>query len=198
LTVVIIQCASAKHGSKHWQEKHFVAHPVCDNQVRPDDSTTNLKTETWRDVVLRQNSPGLMMAYRLYKPKIYQQLASAVGTENLYLLSAGWGLVNSAFMLPPYDITFSAGAQKLNKRLKTDRYKDFKQLRTRQTEILFFGTPSYYDLLQDCVGPDKRLTVYKRNSTPSPPRDHFICKEYRTTIATNWHYQCARDWLTSR
>ena len=61
-------------------------------------------------------------------------------TGNTYILSAGWGLINSEFLTPYYDITFSAAADNYKRRRKADTYRDFCMLPEDVDElIVFFG-----------------------------------------------------------
>ncbi len=77
------------------------------------------------------NPLGLLPAWQLYKNKTYQLLADTFGPKNLYIFSAGWGLVRSDFMIPNYDITLSpnaTGPDKYKRRRKDDPYNDFAML----------------------------------------------------------------------
>jgi hypothetical protein len=52
------------------------------------------------------NNPlGLYPAWRLYENRSYEGLVDRFGVDNLYILSAGWGLISAAFLTPNYDIT---------------------------------------------------------------------------------------------
>ena len=86
------------------------------------------------------NPLGLYPAYRLYRNPIYERLVDRLGLQNVYILSAGWGLIWADFLTPYYDITFSQSAEGFKRRWKTDRYMDFSMLPDRQgDEIVFFG-----------------------------------------------------------
>jgi hypothetical protein len=52
-----------------------------------------------------------MPAFQLYQNEAYRRLADKVGTQKLYILSAGWGLIGAMFLTPSYDITFTAQAE---------------------------------------------------------------------------------------
>jgi hypothetical protein len=58
-----------------------------------------------------RNPLGLYPAYRLYENRVYGRLVEAFGVENIYILSAGWGLIRADFLTPYYDITFSHSAE---------------------------------------------------------------------------------------
>jgi hypothetical protein len=65
------------------------------------------------------NNPlGLVPAFELYANETYRSLVEQCGTENTYILSAGWGLINAAFLTPYYDITFSAAADPYKRRMR--------------------------------------------------------------------------------
>ena len=87
--------------------------PAKDNCVyaRPDDQPED--GLTWRQLVqdynnLPNNPLGLYPAVQLYRDAIYERLACRLGLQNLYILSAGWGLIRANFLIPAYDITFSS------------------------------------------------------------------------------------------
>lgn len=77
------------------------------------------------------NPLSLLPAWQLYKNKTYRLLADTFGPKNLYIFSAGWGLVRSDFMIPNYDITLSpnaTGSDKYKRRRKDDPYDNFAML----------------------------------------------------------------------
>ncbi len=166
MTIVVIQCAGRKNpDAGYWRDSNgrkvlFVAHPELLEEgksilhVKPDDiiSGTNL---SWRDELLRYNeSPGsnplnLLPAWKLYKNKTYELLARKYGTDRLYILSAGWGLVRADFLLPAYDITFSYvdKKDKFKQRRKKDHYNDFRMLSASSDQpVIFFLAKNYVPL----------------------------------------------------
>ena len=215
---IVIQCAASKDpgaGSltdANGQPVLFVANPAlappsgtC-TYARPDDPAGN--GLSWRDVLLEYNKGyertganplGLLPAYRLYAPSIYRQLVDRFGVSNVFILSAGWGLIRADFLTPKYDITFSTRAERYKRRLKRDRYNDFRVLPHDASEqIVFFGGKDYValfcDLSRECQG--RRFVVYRSGSPPKAPGCTLI--RYPTAIRTNWHYACARDFMTGR
>jgi hypothetical protein len=87
------------------------------------------------------NPLGLLPAFELYENHIYRALASRFGAEKTYIVSAGWGLINAAFLTPSYDITFNASAENLVCRLKGDSYHDSCMLPDNTEEpVVFFGS----------------------------------------------------------
>jgi hypothetical protein len=95
----------------------------------------------------RNNPLGLYPAYRLYENGAYGRLVEAFGLENVYILSAGWGLIGAAFLTPCYDITFSPSAEGYKRRRKTGPYRDFCMLPADESsEIVFLGGKDYVPL----------------------------------------------------
>ena len=72
--------------------------------ARPDSRSSFCVT--WRKLVVgynenRRNNPlGLLPAWSLYPDEIYAQLVEQLGVHKVYILSAGWGLVKSSFLIP--------------------------------------------------------------------------------------------------
>ena len=207
---VVIQCAGSKRGRCWtWQGKslQFVAHPeLCAPSedclyVRPDDSIPGYG-HTWREGLgsyngLGTNPDGLSRAADLYKRNEYRALADAFGWENTFILSAGWGLVRSDFLLPSYDITFSGKAPCI-KRTANDDYADYNQLASVETAtdetIYFFGGISYLSLYYDLTRflPRRKVVYFTAKKTPRKQGYHYI--RYGKPF-TNWHYRCATDFI---
>jgi hypothetical protein len=143
--IVIIQCAASKRPdagrlmSGAGRPVVFVADtesaPSDDSvsYARPDDISDSGKS--WLDVLLEYNKTAgdnalaLCAAYQLYQNRIYAQLVDTFGLRNVYILSAGWGLIGADFLTPYYDITFSQSAERYKRRNRSDlHYKDFRML----------------------------------------------------------------------
>src|SRR5262245_50043580 len=134
---IVIQCSATKEDlagtfKVAGRSVKFIAHPELhppsdmDILSRPDDLIPSSST-TWRQYLVAYNSSGanpdhLLQAGGLYSPPAYGTLLCSVGTENFYILSAGWGLVRSDFLLPDYDITFSSQAEPWKRRTKRDAF----------------------------------------------------------------------------
>ena len=104
----------------------------------------------------RTNPLGLLPAWQLYQNDTYALLHDKYGSNHLYILSAGWGLISADFLTPYYDITFSRSADRYKHRDAKDRYNDFCMLPTDIAEpVVFFGGKSYVPLF--C-----RLTMHIR------------------------------------
>lgn len=207
---VVIQCCSSKQEDagtfrvSDGKEVYFVAcpdfYPFKKNKAyRPDD--VNPETgHTWREDLINynrglDNPHRLKKASELYKPEIYQKLASRYET---YILSAGWGLIKSDFLLPTYDITFSRlSTEKWKIRELTDlKYKDFNQLRANHNDIVyFFGGSNYLDLFYKLTRkcPAKKVIYFRSKNIQLCDGYKYI--EYKTKIMTNWHYKCAEAFI---
>ena len=62
---------------------------------------------TWRKLLADYNKRnrdanplGLLKAWQLYRHKTYGQLVRQLGEENVYILSAGWGLLPANYLTP--------------------------------------------------------------------------------------------------
>src|SRR5436305_15257922 len=120
--IVVIQCAASKKPDRRsfftasGKRVDFVADPQSapfDRDVvyaRPDDVAEN--GQTWRDELLEYNRRGesnplgLHPAYMLYENRAYLRLVDKFTVKRLYILSAGWGLIPAAFLLPDHHISF--------------------------------------------------------------------------------------------
>ena len=168
--IVIIQCAARKPGdaghlvTDACKPVDVVAHPQAAPAdasriyARPDDPSDH--GVSWRQVLLDYNrrpdgNPlGLYAAYQLYEEKVYVRLAERFGLENVFILSAGWGLIRADFLTPYYNITFSPSAEDYMRRRKTDQYDDFRMLPAdTKDDIVFFGGKDYLSLF--CWAPRK-------------------------------------------
>lgn len=211
--IAVIQCASSKRpGAGHLvtdtgKPVCFVAHPdiapvdpTC-VYARPDDLGDG---RTWRQALVAYNDNpngnplGLYPAYQLYGNEVYERLVDRYKVENVYILSAGWGLIRADFLTPYYDITFSQAkdVERYKRRGRTDRYDDFRMIaNTTNDEIVFFGSKSYLPLfgeLTDRVA-GKRLAFF--NSSTLPALRGVTLKRFPTTTRTNWQYECANAFL---
>ncbi len=210
--IVVIQCAGRKaEGAAYLRNRDgrrvmFVADPQSaprdDRKVyaRPDDDVGD--GETWRDKLeacnrAPGNNPfGLLPAWRLYSNDAYRLLYDRYGAENLYILSAGWGLIRSDFLTPNYDITFSNQADRLTRRRDRDRYEDFQMLpEDAAGPILFFAGKAYVDLAGALTKRVKGEKYLFYNSAVAPRAPGFRLRRYKTTTRTNWHYECAKAFV---
>jgi len=219
MTIVVIQCAASKVPSAGYmlttdgRPVTFVADPRTAPKrpgivyARPDDVSDDGKV-SWRTRVAAyaknpgDNAVGLLPAYMLYQPETYLRLVRAFDLSNVYVLSAGWGIISADFLTPSYDITFSRppGAKDRYKwRRPEDRYEDFCQLpRTSADRIVFLGGVKYlpaFERLTRNIEADK--VIYYRAATIQR-RQGFRYVPYDTDRLTNWHYSCADDLIAGR
>lgn len=210
--IAVIQCAARKQPdagrlvSRDGTPVVFVAYPLsapADDRVvyaRPDDPYDD--STSWREVLLRYNEHssanplGLLPACRLYENKTYARLVARFGVRDVYILSAGWGLIRSDFLTPYYDITFSPSADGYKKRKRSDRYQDFCMVPTdTDKDIVFFGGKDYLPLFAHLTRATGTRKVVFYNSSRIPEANGLTPVRFETTTRTNWHYECANAFL---
>jgi hypothetical protein len=219
---VVIQCAGSKNPDagfwKHEGKKvKFVAQPkLCRDSdefiYRSPDGFVANNNKTWRQALEEYNRPGenpfgLCKASELYRPKkpyegIYKEFVEKYGEENVFILSAGWGLVRSDFLLPYYDITFAKQADPRKKRTNGDEYRDFNQLADNIEQgdtVYFFGGQDYLDLYYKLTWDFScKKVIYHKAETPQgkdeAEKNGYEFRKYFTK-QRNWHYPCARDFM---
>jgi hypothetical protein len=205
---IVIQCAGKKHpqaGSLQTADGRpvrFVSQPLkvedCDDRTyaRPDDISDDGRT--WRERLLEYNASrtsnplGLRPAYELYTPPEYRRLEGWAGTENLFILSAGWGLIPAGFLTPDYNITFNAGADAAFRRRREHVFHDSCLLDLTSLEpLVFLGgkdyAPHFARLTNRYRGP--RTILYNSAQEPAIEKLHLV--RYETPRRTNWHYEAA-------
>jgi hypothetical protein len=210
--IVVIQCAASKRPdaghlvAASGKLVDFVAQPQIAPPnpdrvyARPDDLPED--GVSWRQLLLayNDNSGGnplrLYPAYQLYENKAYGRLVERFGSRNVYILSAGWGLISADFLTPSYDITFSQSADAYKRRRKTDRYDDFRMLPGNTTmDIVFFGGKDYLPLFCSLTDTIRSKKIVFFNSANVPRFNGCTFRRFETTTRTNWHYECARAFL---
>ncbi|MFZ5452606.1 MAG: hypothetical protein ACOZF2_12185 [Thermodesulfobacteriota bacterium] len=181
---IVIQCAGRKNDEGYWQTKEgknvmFVAHPevnspAFDGLYAFPDHISDQNT-SWRELVWDYNRHpnhnyfNLYPAYLLYKNPAYHNLVSNFGVDNVYILSAGWGLIRSDFLTPQYDITFQTQANPHQRRRRRDRYNDFCMLPKNTTDtIVYLGGKDYIHLFCDLTNniKCKKIILHNLNSPP--------------------------------
>ena len=206
---IIIQCAKSKRSDlaplRNVQGKivKFVAQPkAADLQsnisyVHPDDPYDD--HNSWRDHVAEANEAnatptGFCQAIDLYTAPAYQELKSAFDAEDIYILSAGWGLVRSDYLLPSYDITFSSAGSHVTRRKARQTFQDFNHLDLAGSdELAFLGGRAYIDLFCRLTSSYKGQRTIFYNSITPPYANGCILHHYDCKARTNWHYLCASD-----
>ncbi len=216
--IVVIQCAGRKQpNAGHLRNSDgrnvmFVAKPDLAPATlgyvytHPDDrADTGL---SWREELQRYNQEqatdnplGLLPAWRLYQNPTYELLYRKYGPDDLYVLSAGWGLLRADFLTPAYDITFSTAKNidKYKRRGKQDSYDDLHMLPSDTTQpVVFFGGKDYVSLFCALTHQVKspRHVIYNAIKPPNAPGCQI--RKFETTTKTNWHYRAARVFAKGR
>lgn len=208
---IVIQCAGSKNpsssdaGFRATDNRliKFVAHPELAphsdaySYARPDDLSEG--SQTWRERLLdynkedRANRLQLLPAYRLYKGKAYQGLVRKFGNAQVFILSAGWGLIPADFLIPDYDITFSKKVAAHRRRKKSDNYADMCLLPDDGDSTIFLGgqdyLPLFWQLTVKLKGTKKVFFNTKSDLSLGPG---FRTERFQTNLRTNWHYECAQ------
>jgi hypothetical protein len=212
---IVIQCASDKDPdasslvTADCKPVLFVASPVIAPPsstyfyARPDDVSDD--GNTWRQLLVEYNDKrnfnalNLLPAYRLYEKDVYRKLVDKFGLAQVFILSAGWGLISADFLTPRYDITFSANAEPYKQRRKEDNYRDLCMIPDNGDDMLFVGGKAYLPLFcKLTAGLRGRKTVFF-NSKKRPVLPFcFDLIRYETTTRTNWHYECCKALLEGK
>jgi hypothetical protein len=196
---IVIQCAATKRPSagclitRDDQPVEFVAHPELAPAeptkiyARPDDISD--RGISWREQLRKYNENqstnplGLVPSYQLYENNIYGSLVDCFGIENVYILSAGWGLIRSDFLTPYYDITFSQS-------------DDFRMLPDDTNEqIIFIGGKDYLPLFCGLTRwiRGERTTFFNSKKTPDFKDCVFNRFDTKTSIAAPNRWFCLRS-----
>ncbi len=214
MPVVVIQCAASKVGDAGFlarsdgRQVTFVADP---DNAPPDQEQLYAHPDapchgglTWRDMLLeynknwsRQNPLHLKRACELYRPAVYTDLVRRFGVCSVFILSAGWGLVRSDFLLAAYDITFSSSAERFKRRRRRDLFNDFCMLPAHTCgPVAFVGGASYLPMFLKLTAHvnTRKIVFFNGRRPPLPPACaaiRFICRS--PGRKTNWHYECAEQ-----
>ncbi|MDF2374573.1 MAG: hypothetical protein P1V21_27710 [Rhizobiaceae bacterium] len=207
---IVVQCAKSKNQGGFLKLDNgrpvvFVADPSSAPSdpeyvfAHPDAMRSDGKS--WRQYLIEYNAlkphnpDGLYAAIDLYRNPAYADLKDAFGAENLYVLSAGWGLVRGDFLLPSYNITFSYAGKAtpfISRTLHPD-FADFNMLNfSSNDELVYLGgrdyIPFFCELSHSYAG--KRTVLF--NSETPPDATGCSLSRFETEVNTNWHYVCAR------
>ena len=148
---------------------------------------------------INDNYLNLKPAYKLYDNEIYRNLVIRYGIGNIYILSAGWGLINADFLTPNYNITFSK-SKNINeefRRNKKDIYNDLCQISLDLTEdLIFLGGIDYQPLFDKLTKEYKGRRIVFYNSINIPKINNCKFIKFETTQRTNWQYACAKQLIT--
>ena len=220
--IVVIQCAGGKNPragrfkTEDGRPILFVADPnkaPDDKGVvykRPDDPADSGRS--YREELVEYNrrpgdNPlGLLPAWRLYTNPVYAGLVDTFSTRNVFILSAGWGLIASNFLTPYYDITFSnsvRGNDAYKRRRRNDVFMDLPMLPADRTgPIVFLGGKDYIPLFCSLTEDAKaeRIVFYYCSENSDNPPDAPGCnlKCFEASDPRNWHYECATELMEGR
>lgn len=219
---VVIVCSSRKDpeaGHMMTKKKHpikFVADPKEANKTcrknslvyaHPDDDAG--AGHSWRESLCEynrkycldpsSNTSGLFPAWQLYADPTYSKLVSTFGIQNVFILSAGWGLISADFLTPNYDITFSKNAAKDSPwvlRQEADNYKDLMMLpRDTDKPVIFLGgkeyVPFFNRLTKDIKS--KRIVFYYSTKPPDTRGRRVRLFQFHTHYPRNWYYECGKQ-----
>ena len=212
--IVVIQCAARKQANAgHLRTADgrcvkFVANP---SRAPPDKGLTYAHPDddsdwgkSWRAVlkeyngVSNENPLGLLQAGQLYTDETYGMLMKHNGPERLYILSAGWGLIRSDYLLPYYDITFSGGKRiaAFKRRCHRDKYHDCSMLPFDTDEsITFFGGRAYVKLFCMLTNGAKGLRYVWQYSANMPDAERCVVRRFNSRNPRRWHYECAKAYV---
>jgi len=201
---VVMICAGGKNDSffTSYPDNNFVNKPNQPNENHPDEIMND--GITWREYLLNnQNDKNLLEAYNLYTREEYRWLRMKYKND-FYILSAGWGLVNSEYKFPKYDITFSIGVNvavntRRNKSLLIrPKYYDFNQIDLNNKEdIVFFGGKNYLNLFYSLtMSLNSRKIIFYFGVRPSVPNwvinpINFYFVRYISDNNRGWYYEAA-------
>lgn len=212
--VLVIPC-SAKKTASDWSFKNktlkFVADPSkvtgshSNHLYCTPDSLIPEGNQTWRQKIEEynkqaSNSDKLCMAYQLYNNPIYLEAVERLDSNNVFILSAGWGIIRSDFYIPNYDITLSSKGRPETIRKEEHGFNDFNHLTNNVTvedTIYFAGGKDYLTLfakLTKDLACQKRVYYNLKTNLPTPDSRTTMVR-YKTNQRTNWHYSCIKDYL---
>ena len=221
--IIVIQCAGTKRDNPGRLETsqgvpvQFVGAPEMAPPeqkyvfAHPDGIADDGKS--WRDHLVAYNSNGdnplgLSTAFELYEPPadkdVYRCLVDTLGSENVFILSAGWGLIRADFLTSAYDITFAPEVRKRKPwrhRHRRDTYEDLCHLvESRGQEVFFVGSKSYVPLFCDLTDHLNTPRTVFFNSNVPPRAPGCALRRFETPNKRTWMYDCARavlkEWVS--
>lgn len=226
---IVIQCAGRKENTAETFTMNgiahaFVAKPGGVNQVRPWDEISTLAGKTWIDCVQAyrnkarweifqqagigvSGSGQLLECGRLYLPDAYTALISSFGKENVYILSAGWGLVRADVRIPMYDVTFSTATDvcqcaKITPRSRS-KYPSISDDIPGDDAIHFFMTPKYVEYWSKSFSGedgDRQRYVFHwlkgAKNLPAVIHGGNVIWHELGDMRTNWHYAAVGQFLS--
>ena len=218
---IVIACAGSKVADAGRMERdehavEFVARPhEASSQkdvlyAHPDDRVDDNADDgqSWRQKLCdynkkyrnkRSDNPlNLKPAYLLYKPPIYGRLVAHYGCDNVFILSAGWGLLDASFLTPYYDIAFSKQAERYKRRDPKDTYEDLCFLPPSDDKVVFFGGKDYLPMFLELTKNYKERWVFYNSACKPSVSQNCALRRYETRTRTNWHYCAAQDFMAGK
>lgn len=223
---IVIQCAANKDPNAgclqtiDGQRVQFVAQPRLGPKrtgviyAQPDDPS-DTPGFSWRERLEKyvvengQDNPlELARAYELYRPSAYGKLVKRFGSKNVFILSAGWGLIRADYLTPAYDVTFSRAAKKKKPMAyltSGKSYQYFQQIpQKRSGPIVFIGGRDYVALFESLTATlNRERIVFTRASDSSTASRSKVPagieeRPFAVLASTNWHYQCAQALVSGK
>jgi len=223
--IIVYPCSKKKHKRYfNYSGKNimFQSNPLKNrnliNSVHPDeiiDFGPDENLTTWRNYIANnQSDKSLYEAYNLYMSPCYRN-AYSMFKENFYILSAGWGIINSNFKIPFYDITTSGEEYdtsfrdlKLNRNYK--EFQDFNKLDDKallDKTIVFIIPETYNKLLLDLLSkmkhPVNNAILICYNSDPNTNKEfndnlydgiiNLAVTSYYSRKKINWQEDCLKE-----
>jgi len=225
---IVIQCAGAKNESApslclHGNPLKFVGNPRAGalDCICPWDTIPGGNALTWIDCVRAFNNLGnspaavframditpihhedLYQCGALYSPHIYEQLLGKFGLVDVYILSAGWGLIRADRFVPNYNVTFSnAQGVPTSARVTPDEragHPSIDEGILGTDEIHLFISQKYLAYWNLTFGPQLAtrkiiLHWYKPSVFSTVQVETHDCRGRKT----NWHYTAAQQFLVA-
>jgi len=128
-------------------------------------------------------------------------LTQEFGIKQIFILSAGWGLIPADFLTPDYDITFSQAKNvaKYCRRKKSDNYDDMCLLPDDGDNIIFLGGKDYLPLFCQMTSKLKgEKIVFYNSKSDLNLGPKFNTERFKTARRTNWHYDCVQQLIDEK
>ena len=177
-------------------------------------STVPETSQTWIDAVREYNESFLLPANTsihnaseltnaadLYYHHAYRDLSKRFGYKSIFVLSAGWGLVQGDTKIPTYDITFST-ANKDCRIKPSERVKYDSILLDAGTcdELHLFITQEYLEywnlfFSKRFQSAKKVILHWRKGQKPPPFGEYSIIEHDCGKRRTTWQYTAIRQFL---
>ncbi len=210
---IIIQCAGYKNSANTFsttdgKRVDFVGNPPKDhssktNIYRKPDAMSDNNSDSWRKRVHDYNEAGgnplnFFPAYKLYRNKAYKGLVKKFDIDNVYILSACWGLIRADYLIPTYDLTFAWQPKRpYVKKIPKDYYPYKNMLPDNGKKIIYLGGIAYQKtfctLTKSYRG--EKVMFYHSKDYPKilSKFSGFTAKKHEMGHNRNWQYRCAQE-----